>query len=324
LDLSKIEAGKLEVDRVRFSLGDLLANVRSLLYPLANDKHLELKFHLQNAVPEFICSDPVKLRHILINIVGNAIKFSHEGDIDIRMSLGPASSGYDELIVQVQDHGTGMNEEQSRNLFKPFTQVDNSMTRRYGGTGLGLTLSRKFAQALQGDVNLLESLPGKGSIFEIRIRAEADPSSRRISSLDELLEGRTETRVNAPEVDLSGMHILLVEDAPENQFLVTKFLQDSGAKTQVASNGLEAMDMAFKDDFDLVLMDIQMPVLDGYQATSRLRYQGYKKPIVALTAHALKEERERCLKIGFDEFLTKPIKKIELLQGVAKFRQLTH
>jgi len=207
-------------------------------------------------------------------------------------------------------------------LFRPFSQVDCSTTRRFGGTGLGLALSQQLAQALSGDVRLISSEPGQGAIFEIRVPADAD-----------LLRGCVEPSVasgkSKPEITpasnsqlprLDGRKVLLVEDAVDNQVLISRYLTFVGAGVDVASNGREAVNMAESAPYDVVLMDIQMPEMDGYAATERLRSAGYDRPIIALTAHALNSEREKCLAAGFDDHLSKPIDRRQLVERIASIR----
>lgn len=320
LDLSKIEAGKLQLEQQTFPITQVIAQLQSILFPLAREKNLELRFKVVGRVLEYIQSDPMKLHHVLVNIIGNAIKFSNQGTVEVTLSMEPAHTDH-VLVFTVQDNGEGISREQARNLFQPFTQVDGSMTRRFGGTGLGLALAKKFAMALGGNVILSDSTPGKGSTFKVTIDTGHPAPRSWISSLETMFKPTS----SSSEVLIAGnrldnLKVLLVEDAPDNQFLVRRFLEIAGAKVDVASDGKEGMQKAIHNEYDLVLMDIQMPVLDGYHATSRLRQQGYRKPIVALTAHALKEERERCLRMGFTDFLTKPIKRAELLAQVSRYK----
>lgn len=319
LDLSKVEAGKLQIDKAEFNLVDLVAQLQSMLAALASEKKIGLRFELAGPAPSRIFTDQVKVRHILVNIVGNAIKFSQNGDVVVKIMMIDREPR-PVLGFSVTDSGRGMSEQQIRHLFEPFMQVDSSMTRKIGGTGLGLTLARKFARALGGDVTLVSSEPAKGSTFLVTV----DPGDvTRVPSLDSLettFSAAKSPPSPAPKVDLHGVKILLVEDSPENQFLMKRFLEFAGAGVDLASNGEEGIDKALHDRYDLVLMDIQMPVLDGYNATTRLREKGYDRPIVALTAHALKEEREKCMRLGFSGFLTKPIRKDDLLKEVDSFR----
>ncbi|MES2964418.1 MAG: response regulator [Bdellovibrionota bacterium] len=320
LDLSKVEAGKLQIDKGVFKLTDLVAQIQSMLSALASEKNIGLRFELKGAVPSEIDSDQVKLRHILVNIIGNAIKFSQLGEVRVVISMMNSDSLRPQLSFCVIDTGRGMTGEQVSHLFEPFTQVDNSMTRKIGGTGLGLTLARKFARALGGDVDLVKSDPSHGSTFEITIDPGDVSKSEPLASLETMFTPTPAPVASEKKIDLRGVKILVVEDSPENQFLMKRFLEFAGASIDVASNGEEGVEKALHNVYDLVLMDIQMPILDGYHATTRLRETGYDKPIVALTAHALKEEREKCMNLGFTGFLTKPIRKEDLLKEVDSFR----
>jgi CheY-like chemotaxis protein len=210
----------------------------------------------------------------------------------------------------VEDTGIGISAEQCQRLFQPFTQADPTTCRRYGGTGLGLILSMKLAHALGGDVRLARSTPSEGSCFEITVSLE-NPRYR-------LGPMQCSSPVNEP-IDLRGTHVLVAEDAPDNQILIRKILTASGAEVSVVENGLEVQNVAKKEHFDLILMDIQMPLLDGYEATKRLRESGSKVPIIALTAHAMVEEAEKCLASGFTDYLSKPINHQTLLATIKKW-----
>ena len=320
LDLSKIEAGKIQIQLQLFSVNELVAQLKSILWPLAREKNLELKFEIAGSIPEFIHSDPVKLRHILLNVLDNAIKFSSEGPIIFTAKL-EIQNPNPVLNFLIRDLGIGMTQDQAVHLFEPFTQVDNSMTRRFGGTGLGLALARQLARALGGDVHLTSSVPGRGSTFSVTV----DPGAIKDSNVITAFQLVTEHNIDVPEprksrTNLSNMKVLVVEDSVDNQLYIMSFLKKEGVKVEVASNGQEGMDKAQSGHYDLVLMDIQMPVMDGYTATSRLRKSGYRKPIVAFTAHTLQNEIERYSKAGFDGFISKPVRKSELLKWLAKFR----
>lgn len=320
LDLSKVEAGKMQIEKTEFNVTDLVAQLQSMLSALATDKKIGLKFEVDGWVPTRIFTDQVKLRHILINIIGNAIKFSQQGEVRVKLSMASDETGRSQFAFTVTDTGRGMSSAQIEHLFEPFMQVDNSMTRKIGGTGLGLTLARKFARALGGDVTLVESEPAKGSTFLITIDPGDVSVFPKLTTLQTTFTSPPSPSKSGAKVDLHGVKILLVEDSPENQFLMKRFLEFAGAGVDLASNGEEGIDKAMHNLYDLVLMDIQMPVLDGYNATTRLRETGYDRPIVALTAHALKEEREKCMRLGFSGFLTKPIRKEDLLKEVESFR----
>lgn len=325
LDLSKIEAGKLQLKITKFSIPNVIAQVKSILSPLANEKNLTLHFETDGAIPEKINSDSSKLQHILLNLLGNAIKFTNQGNITLTVKTVNDNSD-PVLHFSVIDTGIGMSADEVKHLFEPFTQVDSSMTRRFGGTGLGLTLAKQLAQALGGDVFLHSSTPGQGSTFVAKIKTGDISSSPMISSFANLLSepiDNNDLAADKPVVakpNISNFKVLLVEDSMDNQLLVQNFLEMEGVIVDLASDGQEGMKKAEEGEHDLVIMDIQMPVMDGYTATSTLRQNGYKKPIVAFTAHAFEDERERCLKMGFTDFLSKPIKKRELVDCLAKYR----
>lgn len=325
LDLSKIEAGKLQLKISKFSIPNVIAQVKSILSPLANEKNLTLHFEADGAIPEKISSDSSKLQHILLNLLGNAIKFTNQGNITLTVKTVNDNSD-PVLHFSVIDTGIGMSADEVKHLFEPFTQVDSSMTRRFGGTGLGLTLAKQLAQALGGDVFLHSSTPGQGSTFVAKIKTGDISSSPMISSFANLLSepiDNNDLATDKPVVakpNISNFKVLLVEDSMDNQLLVQNFLEMEGVIVDLASDGQEGMKKAEEGEHDLVIMDIQMPVMDGYTATSTLRQKGYKKPIVAFTAHAFEDERERCLKMGFTDFLSKPIKKRELVDCLAKYR----
>jgi len=316
LDLSKIEANKLEIERVSFSLPDLLDDVAASLGIRAQEKGIALRFEKDASLPSFIRTDPTRLRQIFVHLVGNAIKFTERGEVVIvGEALSRSADGAGQrLSFLVKDTGIGISAEQRAKLFQPFTQADSSMTRKFGGTGLGLLLSRQLAAALGGDLTLVQSEPGKGSWFRFSVAveaAESAPAERERRQSD-----RPQAVVPASEsaAVLAELRILLVEDSEDNQILVSRYLKSGGARVELAANGLEAVEKATEGDYDVILMDIQMPVLDGHEAMARLRQAGYTRPIIALTAHALREERERALKGGFDNYLTKPLQRSSLLK----------
>jgi signal transduction histidine kinase/DNA-binding response OmpR family regulator len=324
LDLSKIEANKMEIERVTFSLDGLLDDVEGLLGLRAREKGIGLRFEKDASLPAFIRTDPTRLRQIFVNLVGNAIKFTERGEVSIAcqaLPRGPDGGAWT-LEFVVKDTGIGISPEQRNKLFQPFVQADSSMTRRFGGTGLGLLLSQQLARALDGDLELSGSELGKGSSFRFTIVAEAvepaqGPSSRApVTPAPPLAIPIADDR--AP---LAGMKILLVEDSEDNQTLVSRYLKGAGAVVELADNGLDAVEAAIDGDHDVILMDIQMPILDGHEATARLRQAGYTRPIVALTAHAMRDERERALKGGFDEYLTKPLQRAALIKTLRALKK---
>ena len=318
LDISKVEAGHLELERIEVDIAGLINELRSLLEVQAQNKGLDLTFSLASKIPEKIYSDPTRLRQILMNLIGNALKFTAKGNVLVHISWLPESKTKPpRLQFRISDTGVGIEMIQAHRLFQPFVQVDSSTTRKFGGTGLGLALSRKLAKALGGEAVLERSEPGKGSIFRVEVEATS-VSDKMIGNLD---AGEAETMKPFGEKEahlLDGVNVLVVDDAPDNQALISRFLTLAGATVDLASNGKEGMDKALSHNYKVILMDIQMPLLDGYEATAQLRSQGYSRPIIALTAHALKEERDRCLKVGCNDHLTKPIDRRLLISQVAR------
>ncbi len=329
LDLSKIEADKLEVERVSCSAIQILADVESLMRPRAVSKGIQLVIQFDTVMPESIQSDPTRLRQILINLVGNAVKFTETGEVRIAVRLVLAESPY--LDFDVSDTGLGMSPEQMERLFRPFTQADMSTTRSFGGTGLGLTISKRLAHFMDGDVTIVRSLPGVGSTF--RLTAPTGPLSMVKLIAVEQETGRMlnnaaalESRSAATVGKLQGATLLLAEDGPDNQRLISLVLKKAGATVQLVSNGRDAVAEAWRaaqqgQSFDAVLMDMQMPIMDGYEATTLLRAMGYESPIIALTAHAMTGERDKCLAAGCDDFATKPIDRPKLIAQIAAFCQ---
>jgi two-component system CheB/CheR fusion protein len=331
LDIAKIEAGKLEVDRVQFELLPELAETFALLQSRAEGKGLAFNVIFDGVIPESVVTCPKRLRQILLNIAGNALKFTEQGSVTVTVGLLPPGEGGDGGMLRfvVTDTGCGLSLDQRQRLFQPFSQADNSVTRRFGGTGLGLMLARRLAEALGGDVVLTESQVGRGSSFTITI---ASGPLEGVAMLKGLTKASLEQRQAAitdwfsANQRLAGVKVLLVEDGPDNQALMTHFLGMSGAVVELAANGAEAIEKAQGGAHDLVLMDIQMPVLDGYEATRRLKKAGYQPPVVALTAHAMRGERERCLAAGCVDYITKPVRPsvlIEMVERLSKKSPLT-
>lgn len=311
LDLSKVEAQKLDVEVKQFSVSDLLNELHESFHRQASDKGVRLVLKIDHDMQTQLASDRVRVRQILVNLISNALKFTEKGVITIRVEERRLDTRSENRMVlfEVIDTGIGMTAEQAQILFTPFTQVDASMTRRYGGTGLGLALSRRLARAAGGDLWLKKSAPGVGSAFVFSV---AD----RKSGIQPVDQGPKLTLPRNQELD--HMSILIVDDSPDNRLVVCRTLARSGAKVETASNGREGVEAALAGEFDIVLMDIQMPEMDGFEATAELRRQGYTKPILALTAHAMKEERDKSLSAGFDGYLTKPIDRERLIETLGR------
>jgi CheY-like chemotaxis protein len=300
LDMSKVEAGKLAIEILPFSLASMLVDLENLFTPKAREKGLKLQFVYDRRLPEEIQTDPNRLRQILINVIGNAIKFTQSGSVSVIVGRGKAADGKYALEFTVVDTGVGISREHQGLLFKPFSQADSSISRRFGGTGLGLALSKQLARLLQGDLVLSSSEPGKGSTFTLRIMASVKEETTQNQA--------TATAGTAsPQLMLSNIHVLLVDDSGDNRLLMSKILKSTGAIVDMATNGQEAIEKALHNIHDVILMDMQMPVMDGYAAARSLRDQGFTKPIIALTANAMSSERSRCLEAGCNDFHPKPI-----------------
>ncbi|MES2962610.1 MAG: response regulator [Bdellovibrionota bacterium] len=313
LDLSKVEAGKMPIERLNVHLGEFLADLISFFTFKAREKGLAFKTQLRTEIPERVFTDPTRLRQILTNIVGNAIKFTERGAIEFRVAFENGN-----LKFQVKDTGVGMTSEQAARLFKPFMQADSSTTRKFGGTGLGLVLSQRLSRALGGDLTLKSSSPDGGSLFEISIAPEL-PAKVRMISDGKLASAPVPREATERKQVLKGLNVLLVEDSPDNQMLISLYLKNSGAQIEVAPNGAAGVEKALESDYDLVLMDVQMPVMDGHEAAQVLRAKQYAKPIIALTAHAMNEEKLKCFASGFTDYLTKPIPRDLLVDVLSRY-----
>lgn len=319
LDFSKIEASRIELENKKISLPRFLSEVESLLAMKAQQKGLVFQIQPHGELPESILTDPVRLHQVLVNLIGNSIKFTARGSVTLSVQSGEKLEEGRDLRLEflVRDTGIGIPPEFHQELFQPFMQVDNSLTRQFGGTGLGLLLAKQLARALGGDLRLLESYPGSGTVFSVTINGGAFDGARWVHST------RPSPRPEKPSAlesgpDLSDRRILIVEDSKDNQILVEHYLRGTRARLAFAANGREALDLAHASGFDLVLMDLQMPVMDGYEAMKRLRDEGYTRPIVALTAHALREEKEKAMRSGFTDYLTKPLSRGTLFETITK------
>ena len=314
LDTSKIEAGELRIEAVPCDPSRVAREVIDLLRPRAEAKSVTLSLRIDPTFPPRLTTDPTRLRQVALNLVSNAIKFTERGIVDVRLACRPAHDDHAFLVLlEVRDSGIGMTTEQIDGLFRPFTQADTSTTRRFGGTGLGLVISRGLARKMGGDVTV-SSEPGEGSCFLATFLAAHAPSE---ASLEDATEPVAEPRA------LSG-RILLAEDGLDNQRLISHHLRRAGAEVIVVENGalaLDAVEAASTSGFpfDLILMDMQMPEMDGYEAARTLRKRGHRLPIVALTAHSMASDRDRCLAAGCSDFATKPIRRDDLLATCARW-----
>ncbi len=298
LDLSKVEAGRLVLEQVPFSTSEFLEELRALFQTNAGKKNLRFEVEQSGTLPPTLIGDPTRLRQVLLNLVSNAIKFTAQGSVLLR-------AGYVDgfLHFEVQDSGIGMSAEQQSGLFEAFRQADSSTTRKFGGTGLGLALSRQLCQLMGGWLELASSEPEKGSLF----RGAAALSSGELQPAD----------AQPATFDFSGLQVLLAEDSPDLQTLVQLALSQAGAEVLVVPDGEAAFAAATQKNYDVVLLDLQMPKLDGLATVQKLRAAAYQGPVLAFTANLMQDERDRCLKAGFSGFLGKPIKLQLLLETVA-------
>ncbi|MBI1424208.1 MAG: response regulator [Gammaproteobacteria bacterium] len=302
LDLSKIEANRLDIECISFSLVDVCRDLYSLIKLQSSEKGLSFKIMFENTVPQEIQSDPVRLKKILLNLCNNAIKFTNEGNVLVKVSCDFSA---EQLTVKVIDSGIGLTQEQMSKLFQPFSQADASTTRRYGGTGLGLHLSKQLAEKLGGSLSV-DSTPEVGSCFTLTIGTGSLSGINVLTGSPDFEHLEMSSATRTRQVRLRG-RVLLVEDNKDNQRLVSILLKRMGLEFQVANNGEEAIAVACRQDFDAVLMDVQMPVMDGLTATRLLRQQGYVGPVIALTANAMQQEKRECIEAGCDDVCTKPI-----------------
>ena len=314
LDLSKIEADKLDIEELEMSPFELMKDVYSLVALMAESKGLFFNIEYDFPLPKIIKTDPVRLKQVVINLCSNAVKFTKNGGVNIKVSY---SSEDTLLTIEVVDTGIGLTEDQLEKLFNPFTQADASTTRKYGGTGLGLHLSQELAKKLGGSIKV-ESTPEVGSCFSVSIKTGIVTKENLISEIPEVEKEYPQSIIDGLGHKVSGV-VLLVEDNIDNQRLVSMFLKKLGADVVIASNGKVAVEKALGTEFDLILMDMQMPVMNGAEATRHLRSMKYKKPIVALSANAMKEDIDDCYNVGCDGFIQKPISQLEFREVITRF-----
>ena len=311
LDLSKVEASQLELERTGFSLNDLLEKVTEMVAVRAHEKGLALVCEIAPKVPTDLVGDPTRLRQVLLNLLGNAIKFTESGEVALRVTSDTDSSVPGALRFTISDTGTGIPGEKLGAVFERFTQADLSTTRKFGGSGLGLTISKRLVELMGGRI-WVESEVGKGSVFSFAVPFEIWAGVKRHAAV---------TAGTGPEPPLPALHILLVEDSPDNRTITIAYLQDTPYRVEIAENGAIACEKFIAGHYDLVLMDRQMPVMDGLTATRAIREweqanHRQPTPIIALTAAALKGDQEKCMAAGCTAYLMKPIKQEVLLQAI--------
>ena len=321
LDLSKIEADRMTVETIQCSPCQLISDVASLMRVRAAENDIDFHVRYDSAVPASITSDPVRIRQVIINLVGNAIKFTQQGAVKVHVWSEELDSDNPTINFRVVDSGIGMTEEQKSRLFRPFTQADYSTTRKFGGTGLGLTISKTLVNLMGGEISV-SSVPGLGSCFEFSLPTGSLENVEVIDNPSEsALEAFPDETIEFSESSKVAAHVLLAEDGVDNRRLISFHLKKAGCHVTTAENGKIAFEVATAarkrgEPFDIIFMDMQMPIMDGYQAASKLRETGYTGPICALTAHAMNGDREKCINAGCDDYLTKPIDVDKLIAAV--------
>ena len=316
LDLSKIEAGKLETEIIDCDLANLLGDVESLMRPAAIDKGLKFEVLQCGQLPAKIRTDCSRLRQCLINLTNNAIKFTEQGHVYLNTSLETCENK-PYIRFDVEDTGIGIPADKQKYIFEAFSQVDSSTTRRFGGTGLGLAITKQLIELLGGKISIV-STPGKGAVFSIVIPAGIDTKSTPAMDKYKFVENISAETDIADEQKFTG-RILVAEDNRSNQMLMDMLLQKMGLDVTVAEDGQKAVEKASSEPFDLIFMDMQMPVMSGYDAARKLRAKGLKTPIIALIAHAMKGDAEKCIQAGCDAYISKPVDRKEINETIAKY-----
>ena len=315
LDLSKVEAGRLEVENIDCSPYQIAHEVVQAQAVKAAEKGISMDLECAGSIPESMATDPARLRQILTNLIGNAIKFTEKGGVSVSLRFLPTRP-IAQLQIEVRDTGIGIDSAKLESVFEPFTQAEGSITRRFGGTGLGLTISRSFARAMGGDIEA-KSPPGKGSVFSLSLPAGPIEQLKLRSPEDMVQHLSAQALPIGARWKLPKVRVLIVDDGEENRELVRLVLEEAGALTEQAENGQVAVEKVMARSYDLIIMDLQMPVMDGETATQLLRSRGVETPIVALTAHAMKGFEQGILAAGFTAYLTKPIDLDKLMATIA-------
>ena len=318
LDFSKIEAGKIVIEETRFNLDSLLSTVEDIFALKAKEKGIHLSLEKEDDVPTWVHGDSVRLNQILSNLISNAIKFTEKGGVTIRTSVIMADDTHATLWIRVKDTGIGIPETKLGSIFQSFVQASSSTTRTYGGTGLGLTITKKLIELQNGRL-WVRSTVNKGTIFNFKLRYKIAANEKRDEEKIHALEKKSNDIILN---ELKGIDVLLVEDHPINQMLATRVLKDWGFNVTLAENGLIALDIISKNDFNLVLMDINMPEMDGYMTTKEIRSGKYTQnseiPIIAMTASAFIGDNQKCFKAGMNDYISKPFNPQDLLEKISK------
>jgi PAS domain S-box-containing protein len=342
LDFSKIEAGKLEIEEVPFDLHQLVGDTLRAMGLRARQKGLALAGELAPELPRIMKGDPGRLRQVLLNLVGNAIKFTEHGGVTVALGAGPEHDGRSDITFAVRDTGIGVPAEKQHMIFEAFAQVDGSTTRQYGGTGLGLAICRRLVILMQGRIDV-NSEPGRGSVFSFTVPLQhtgvtqaaplpplavlapgADMVASVLTAEGDALPSYSPASATTAASTLGGLRVLLAEDNPVNQRLAMRLLEKLGHRVTLVDNGLAVLDSAVHGGFDVILMDVQMPALDGLAATRQIRLrelaQGGHVPIIAMTARAMAGDRERCMEAGMDDYLSKPVDSQQLREMLQRYQ----
>jgi CheY-like chemotaxis protein len=318
LDYSKIEAGKLELDRGSFALSEMVAESCALLLPIARQKGIRLEVESDPGLPGWLHGDAGRLRQVLINLLSNAVKFTATGQVKVRVS---ASSSTDANLVRIEvsDTGIGIDEQTLARLFQPFTQADNSTARKYGGTGLGLTISAQLIEMMGGTIGAHSAL-GEGSTFWFQVPLPLADQDTQTTHTPAKFSALGERDAGGSLTDAAPL-ILVAEDNPVNQMLAARQLERCGYRSEIVSDGRAAVEATKRTNYAAVLMDCQMPEMDGYEATRVIRDSETRPthlPIVATTAHSMSGDRDKCLAAGMDEYISKPIRTSELNDALTR------
>lgn len=321
LDLSKIEAGKMRLEEVPFDIRKSTKEIVQILSFTSNDKGLTMKTSIDDSIPEYLMGDPVRIRQVLMNFGGNAVKFTEEGSVSFEVNLVESTDEVCTLKFSVTDTGPGISKEKQTEIFGSFTQADTSTTRKYGGTGLGLSISNQLVDLMDGELGV-ESKPGNGSTFWFTVSLKKVENRDKSESVDSI-----EIDNGFPYIE-QPIRVLIAEDNRINQIVVRKILEKENFEVDIVETGKEAVEAVQTRNYSFVFMDIQMPEMDGYEATRKIRElekaTGKHVPIIALTASAMEKDREKCLNVGMDEYVPKPIEKEELMRILKKTARLLY
>lgn len=303
LDLSKIESNKVELEHIPFDIKEVIESAVAMFYQQAEMKNLSLKMVTDENIPNFVKGDPTRLRQVLANLLSNAVKFTSDGEITLRAKVEKKHGSKIKMIIEIQDTGIGIDESHRDKLFQSFSQIDQSHTRLYGGTGLGLRITRSLVELMDGTIDV-KSVYGEGSTFTVILPYEITSKSVKKSRK----KSRSDNKEHDQDEAFEDLRILVAEDQEMNQEIMVELLEKKGAVCDVASNGAEVLDKVLKKPYDLVLMDCQMPVMDGFEASRRIReIKGHQPKIIAMTAYAMREDEKKCEEAGMDGYLSKPI-----------------